>query len=156
MTDELHVLRYRPPRIAMALAAIGMIAHLASPFTIHAGLPVLAGIVAAAGCSIMLRAWWLFRTAGTAICPTARTSTLITRDVYRVSRHPMYLGMTLMLAAAGLATGDGVLYLPAVVFWMIVDHHFAPYEERELASAWGDAYLDYRARVRRWIGRTGP
>lgn len=155
MTEKLHVLRYRPPRIAMALTATGIVAHWMSPLTIHGGLPVPAGIAAAAGFAIMLRAWWLFRAAGTAICPTASTSTLITHDVYRLSRHPMYLGITLILASTGLLTGDAVLYVPAILFWMIIDHHFAPYEEGKLANTWGSAYLDYRARVRRWIGRSG-
>ncbi len=138
----------------MALTAFGVVAHWMSPITIHAGLPVAAAIVAAAGFAIMLRAWWLFRTAGTAICPTATTSTLITHDIYRVSRHPMYLGITVMLTAVGLATGDVVLYVPAMLFWMIIDRHFAPFEERKLEDAWGDAYLVYRSRVGRWIGRS--
>lgn len=139
----------------MALTAIGLLLHWLSPLMLHDGLPLPAVIVAAGGFAIMLRAWWLFRAAGTAICPTAPTSTLITNDVYGLSRHPMYLGITLMLAAVGLATGDVVLYVPAVLFWMIIERHFAPFEEEKLVQTWGDAYRGYRARVRRWIGRSG-
>ena len=117
----------------------------------HAQWPIAALAAAAAGLLLELRAWWLFRVAGTAICPTAATTTLITHDVYALTRNPMYLGITLLMLAPALYTGDALLYAAAIAFLAIIDYHFCPYEERKLARQYGDQWLAYKRRVRRWL-----
>ena len=149
-TNE-HVLTFRPPRIASGLFVAAATIHFLVPLSLHAPLPIAAVTSCAAGLFLVLRAWWLFRVAGTAICPTATTTTLITGDVYALTRNPMYLGITLVMLAPALYTGDGLLYAAAIAFLAIIDHHFCPYEERQLAGQYGQNWLAYEKRVRRWI-----
>ena len=146
-----HVLTFRPPRIALGLFVAAALIHFLAPLIVHAQWPVAAVISGATGMFLVLRAWWLFRITGTAICPTATTTTLITGDVYRLTRNPMYLGITLQMLAPALYTGDVLLYAAAIAFLAIIDYHFCPYEERKLAQQYGERWFEYAKRVRRWI-----
>lgn len=150
-----RMLTYKPPRIALALLATAAALQLMAPTALAwPQLPVsLAGgaAVATIGFLIMLRAWWLFRVHATAICPNARTTVLITNDVYRLTRNPMYLGIVLMLLGTALGSGGLFFYLAALVFFLIIDLVFCPYEEDKLSHAFGDQFDPYRDRVRRWL-----
>lgn len=150
-----RMLTYKPPRIALALLATAAALQLTTPTALAwPQLPVsLAGgaVVATIGFLIMLRAWWLFRVHETAICPTASTTALITNDVYRLTRNPMYLGIVLMLLGVALGSGGLFFYLAALAFFLIIDFVFCPYEEDKLAHAFGDQFDQYRDRVRRWL-----
>lgn len=148
-----RILQYRPPRIAMTLLAVAGMLQLALPDTwpAIATVPLGGGAIGVLGFGIMLRAWWLFRAHQTAICPTAETTTLITSDVYRLTRNPMYLGVVLMLLGVALGTGGLPFYMAALTFFLIIDFAFCPYEEGKLEQGFGDAFTTYRARVRRWL-----
>lgn len=99
----------------------------------------------------MLRAWWLFKKADTAICPTDETTSLVTHDVFSVSRNPMYLGMMIMLIALGILTGDVAFYVAAIANFAVLNQHFCPYEEAKLRQQYGSRFGDYEGRVGRWL-----
>ena len=148
-----RMLRYRPPRIALTLVLVAAVLQLVTrslwpeiPASVHAGV-----ILSILGFCIMLRAWWLFRAAQTAICPTAATTSLITDDIYRVTRNPMYLGIVLMLLGLAVSTGGVLFYAAAVCFVAIVDHVFCRYEELQLQQQFGASFSRYARTVRRWL-----
>lgn len=145
------VLRFKPPQIAMALAGIALVLHVLLPITLHSHLRLPAAILGTTGFVLMMRAWWLFRSADTAICPTENSSTLITNDVYSFSRNPMYLAATLMLGAIAVYTGAAAVYAAVLANFAILNRHFVPYEEDRLQQQFGPAFERYRTRVRRWI-----
>jgi protein-S-isoprenylcysteine O-methyltransferase Ste14 len=147
------MLRFRPPRIALALLLGAAIVHAILPAS-AAGLPPLpagGAILGLLGGGIMLRAWWLFKKHVTPICPTATTTTLVTDDVYRLTRNPMYLGIVLMLLGTALATGGLAFYVAALAFFLIIDSVFCPFEETALSRGCGERYANYAAQVRRWL-----
>jgi protein-S-isoprenylcysteine O-methyltransferase Ste14 len=146
-----QIVGYRPPRIAMSLVLAAVVAHLSIGLPLHNGVPFAAAIVALLGFTTMLRAWWLFRLAGTAICPTETATSLITHDVFSVSRHPMYLGITLMLAGLALAIGTLPFYIAAITYAIMMDRAFCPYEEDKSLREFGSEYDEYTSRVRRWL-----
>lgn len=158
MTERHHatcprIILYKPPRIALGLLAGATLVQLLAPadgFRVSA-LPLAALSLGTLGFLIMLRAWWLFRRRKNPICPTAGTTVLITDDVYRLSRNPMYLGIVLMLAGVALYTGGPAFYAAAATFWAIINFTFCPYEETKLDSLFGEQFARYRARVRRWL-----
>ena len=148
-----RMLAYRPPRIAAALLVAAASLQYALPLDWLAWrrMPGAGIIIGTLGLLLMLRAWWLFRTANTAICPTGRATSLITTDVYRLTRNPMYLGIVLMLTGVGLYSG-GVLYVAAAAtFFAIINHAFCPFEEHRLRTVFGEEYVRYAGRVRRWL-----
>ena len=63
----------------------------------------------------------------------------------------MYLGMAVIAAGTALSVGDPVGVLAAFGLVLIMDRLFVPGEERNLELTFGGSYLDYKAKVRRWI-----
>ena len=79
----------------------------------------------------------------------AAEPTLVDWGVYRVARHPMYLGI--MLFELGLVSSTlsiPALLLLAVIF--VANNKFAEYEENSLVQELGDEYKRYLIKVRRW------
>jgi len=148
-----RMLNYRPPRIALALSATAATLQMAAPLVWPRlpALPAGGAALAALGFLIMLRGWWLFREHNTAICPTARATTLVTGDIYRLTRNPMYLGILLMILGAALGSGSPYFYLAATTFFLIMDAAFCPYEEARLQGLFSEEFAQYRRSVRRWL-----
>jgi protein-S-isoprenylcysteine O-methyltransferase Ste14 len=151
MNVRQRMLALRPPRIGMTLGAAAIAVHAIVPRSTLPSFAAAAALSAGLGFAIMIRAWWLFRRAGTAICPTERPTTLVTHDVFALTRNPMYLGMIMMLAAPAFLFGSIPFYVAAAVFALFLDRVFCPYEESKLEAGFDAAYARYRSRVRRWL-----
>ena len=79
----------------------------------------------------------------------AAEPTLVDWGVYRVARHPMYLGI--MLFELGLVSST--LSLPAFLLMIaifVANNKFAEYEENSLIQELGDDYKTYLTKVKRW------
>ena len=110
-----------------------------------------ATIIAITGFAIMMIGWWQFKQRGVAICPTEKTASLITNGIYRHTRNPMYLGLTLILIGVAMTAGTLTFYIAAAAFFAIIHLRFCPYEEAKLRTAFGQEYIVYSSQVRRWI-----
>jgi protein-S-isoprenylcysteine O-methyltransferase Ste14 len=82
-------------------------------------------------------------------CPKESTA-LKAGGLYRFSRNPMYLGMYGTLFAAALYTMNPLVLLIAV-FVAIVHHRIILSEEVCLRRMFGQEYVDYSLRVRRYL-----
>lgn len=125
--------------------AIPVATWLSWPWTAP-GLPLIA-----AGIAGMVWAARLFHSRGTTIRPFETSSALIVDGPYRVTRNPMYLGMVLILAGAAVLMGTVTPLAVIPLFVVIITYLFLVEEERMLADRFGEAYADYRGKVRRWI-----
>jgi len=94
-----------------------------------------------------------FRLARTTIDPRYphTTSTIVSTGIYRYSRNPMYLGLVFMLSALSIWLGARLGLFVVVLFILYINKFQIEPEEKELEKQFGDSYLDYMARVRRWI-----
>jgi len=105
------------------------------------------------GVTIDLLALRIFSRTGTTVSPFSpeKTSTLIATGVYRYSRNPMYLGMALLLVGLTIwfGTMPGLVFIGLFV-WSITVFQIKP-EEAILQEKFGDAYMDYCSKVRRWV-----
>jgi protein-S-isoprenylcysteine O-methyltransferase Ste14 len=94
-----------------------------------------------------------FRRAGTTIDPVRidRASALVTGGIYRVTRNPMYVSLTLLAAAWAAWLGGPWVWIGPIllVFWL--DRFQIRPEEQAMTARFGDAYLRYRSEVRRWL-----
>ena len=91
-----------------------------------------------------------FRRAGTPVVPFEPSTTLVTGGWFRMTRNPMYLGLSLILFGVALIDGTLGAFLPLPVFVAVLHFRFIRAEERFLEGIFGDQYRDYRAQVRRW------
>jgi protein-S-isoprenylcysteine O-methyltransferase Ste14 len=89
--------------------------------------------------------------AQTAVKPLGEPTQLLEGGLFRLSRNPIYLGMVLFLAgvAGMLGTISPVAVIPA--FAWLIQRRFIVAEEATLEERFGDAYRDYKRRVRRWL-----
>ena len=108
-------------------------------------LPLAAGVV------LNLLADRRFNQMQNSVKPLGATRVLMTRGVFRISRHPMYLGFVLILLGAAMLSGTATPFVVVLVFWAFMDVVFVRSEERKLARIFEDAWLEYEAAVRRWI-----
>jgi protein-S-isoprenylcysteine O-methyltransferase Ste14 len=105
----------------------------------------------AGGAWITLWADRLFKQLGTTVKPGERASRLVTEGPYRISRHPMYVGMTAILAGVAVLLATAAPWLAVAFFAAVMAAKFIPAEERAMEAAFGDAYLQYKRRVRPWL-----
>ena len=108
---------------------------------------------AAVGLAIELIATGAFIRAKTTVNPLrpSKADKLVVAGLYKFSRNPMYLGLLLLLIgwATYLASPLNLLLLAAFV-WYITMFQIKP-EEAALTEKFGEDYLAYKRRVRRWI-----
>lgn len=94
-----------------------------------------------------------FRAAKTTINPLqpSHASQLVQTGIYRYSRNPMYVGLGcfLMAWACYLLAPFTLVCLPILVLY-INRFQILP-EEQALTALFGDQYIAYQQRVRRWI-----
>ena len=104
-----------------------------------------------AGLAITLPAARLFQRAGTPLIPFERSTAVVTGGLFRYTRNPMYLGMVVFLLGMALLLGSLAAFLPIPVFVAIIQKNFIEGEERFMEELFGEEYLAYKRRVRRWI-----
>jgi protein-S-isoprenylcysteine O-methyltransferase Ste14 len=111
-----------------------------------------AGIVLAA-LALGLGAWAavLFRRVGTDIRPFMPSTALVVAGPYKLTRNPMYLGMAGILLGAAVLMGSLTPLIVIPGFMALIAERFIVPEEAKLEAAFGREYLDYKARVRRWL-----
>jgi protein-S-isoprenylcysteine O-methyltransferase Ste14 len=105
------------------------------------------------GVLVALAGIWEFRKAKTTINPTKpeKTSHLVSGGIYRVTRNPMYLGMVCIIIATIFKFGNyfGFIALPCFMLY-ITQFQIKP-EERIIESIFGEQYVAYKKKVRRWL-----
>ncbi len=94
-----------------------------------------------------------FRCARTTVNPIKieKASRLVTSGLYSISRNPMYLGLALILMGWAILLGNPINIAPLILFILFMNILQIKPEERILEQKFGQDYLRYKARVRRWI-----
>jgi len=112
-------------------------------------LNIAGGVLFLVGAGLAGWAWLLFRQAGTTAVPGEVSRVLVTRGPYRVTRNPMYVGLTIAYVgeAGALLQLWPLLVLPFVIAY--VNWFVLPVEEASLKMF--DGYSEYSARVHRWL-----
>ena len=153
----MHALKLKIPPFAVAVLVAALMwlvtwAVAACRIAIPARKLLAAGFAVAGVVMIALGVASL-RRAETTVNPMKpdTASSLVLSGVYRVTRNPMYLGFLLLLAgwASFLSNALAFLLLPTFVFYM--NYFQIEPEERALASRFGQPFVDYKSRVRRWL-----
>ncbi|MDO5506161.1 MAG: isoprenylcysteine carboxylmethyltransferase family protein [Pseudoxanthomonas suwonensis] len=137
--------------LAHALHRSGFAIHLSGDATMEIVLRVLGQVVVGGALLVMGWAMLTFRRAQTAIMPHKAASRLVTSGPYRHSRNPMYVCLVAMQLGLCLIynTPWPALLLPLVI--LLLQRRIILREERHLIDTFGQDYLDYCARVGRWL-----
>lgn len=91
------------------------------------------------------------RRAGTDFLPDRPSTKVVTHGVYAWTRNPMYLGFILLTTGLAVLL-DSLWGLAAVpIGILVIDRLVIVREERYLERKFGEEYLSYKRRVRRWL-----
>jgi len=114
---------------------------------------MLAILFLALGLLLMFIAAFSFFKAKTTINPLhpEKSSSLVTGGLYRFSRNPIYLADLLFLVAWGFFLGNLFSLLLIIGFVLYMNRFQIFVEERMLEKTFGDEYLAFKAKVRRWF-----
>jgi len=115
--------------------------------------PLVFVSVMAIGIVIIGLGFFSFRRAGTTVNPTKpdSSSALVISGIYRVTRNPMYLGFLLMLSGWAIYLSNVMAFLFLPLFVLYLNRFQIGPEERALTSLFGQEFVAYTSRVRRWI-----
>jgi protein-S-isoprenylcysteine O-methyltransferase Ste14 len=117
-----------------------------SPVNLVAGLPLLF-----AGVGGSWRGSAMFARVRTNIHPFRDPQTMVTNGLFRISRNPMYLSFLVALIGVWLMLGSLTPLLVIVLFFVVIDTRFIPYEESRMRQVFGQAYVQYTRQTRRWL-----
>lgn len=149
--------RVFPPLVPLATVLAGVGLEYAWPMLPGPGVPEPARYVAGGlivfGAVLLLGAWsvLLLRRDGQSENPFKPTVRIMDRGPFRMTRNPMYLQM--LLVCVGLAIvldNTWILVLTPLCGWLLYRLAILP-EEAYLEAKFGEAYLAYKRRVRRWL-----
>lgn len=110
-------------------------------------LAALGTFVAAGGAVVLLWSRANLGDAWSFIPAAAEQSGLVTTGPYRLVRHPIYLGLSLIAAGQAMAFSSGAAFLGVLVAVIPSLLWRARVEEQLLATVFGDRYLQYRMKT---------
>lgn len=110
-----------------------------------------AGIaVAACGVACFIAGMSTMRDSWRAGIPSQKETELVTGGIYRISRNPAFLGFDLLYIGI-LTAYPNIWHAVAVVIALCLFHKQIKSEEAFLENAFGQEYVDYKKKVRRYI-----
>jgi len=83
--------------------------------------------------------------------PHTPTTSVVSTGVYRFTRNPIYLGYFCMTLGLPLIFGNVWALVAAPVQVLLFNRFIITREESYLSGKFGQDYLDYKSKVRRWI-----
>jgi protein-S-isoprenylcysteine O-methyltransferase Ste14 len=105
----------------------------------------------AAGIVLLVWSILTLRRHGTTVLPDVGASALVTSGPYRRFRNPIYLADVLILLGLAELTKNAWFVVGAAAFALLVTRLAILPEERHLERRFGEAYLAYKAKTRRWV-----
>lgn len=142
-----------PPTFFMILLTLTVGFHLILPLFKFVFSPYnyLGIILVAFGIVINLWADSLFKKKQTTVKPYEMPNFFIDSGPFKLSRHPMYLGMLSILLGVAVLLGSVTTFIFPIIFIIIIDRLFVSIEENNLEKKFGKKYTDYKKSVRRWV-----
>ena len=130
----------------VSLSFPGVPAPMALKLTMFTLLATLGAFFSISGVAAFIKA----RTTVNPITPDA-SSSLVTTGIYQRTRNPMYVGFLFFLLATGFLLFNFYSLTMSAGFVLYMNRFQIRPEESALESFFGEEYIAYRKRVRRWL-----
>ncbi len=150
--DHANVVAPPPLIYAGALSAGLLLQRLAPLPFLPRSVSRIAGIVLIVlNFCIGVPSFVAMRRARTHLDPWHPTTAIVTAGPYRYTRNPLYLSLAIFYTGIAFLANSlwAVLFLPGVL--VIMSRGVIAREEQYLERKFGAVYLQYKARVRRWL-----
>jgi protein-S-isoprenylcysteine O-methyltransferase Ste14 len=141
-----------PPLIFLAFLLVGFVLESALPDNnLPTGIQWLGALLIVLGIALAVAFERALSRARTPANPYKQTEALATSGPYRFTRNPAYLAMAIIYVGMALAA-DAPWALPLLIpALLVVQFGVIVREERYLERLFGDEYLSYKRRTRRWL-----
>ena len=143
--------KIHPPMLAFGLLIGTLVLHSLFEEGDAEAHQVLGMLLVASGVGISFYAAALFQARATTKNPYGDPSQFVVEMPYTFTRNPMYLGMVIALLGFAIFFASLVMLLAPIGMFIVLDRMIIPNEEATLERTFGQQYLDYKARVRRWL-----
>ncbi|WP_352295801.1 isoprenylcysteine carboxylmethyltransferase family protein [Pseudoalteromonas sp. 20-MNA-CIBAN-0454] len=143
-----------PPLVVVLFFALimALIAHY-SVIDFSAFILYLTVSLVTIGCVFCIAGLVSFRLANTTVNPSKpeQATNLVTSGVYRFSRNPMYVGFVFILLGWGIWLSSLWALLCVAGFIAYLTLFQITPEERALTQLFGEDYIQYKNKVKRWL-----
>jgi protein-S-isoprenylcysteine O-methyltransferase Ste14 len=148
-------LKIPPLLIVLAAAALMWVAAWSVP-AFGFDIPyrrLCGGALAVTGAIAAMLGVVSFRQARTTVNPMnpGSASSLVVSGIYKRTRNPMYLGFLLVLAGWAVFLANALAFLVLPLFMLYMNRFQIQPEEAALTSRFGNDFVAYKSRVRRWL-----
>jgi protein-S-isoprenylcysteine O-methyltransferase Ste14 len=144
-----------PPLIFLGFLALAAVLEAVIPTPTTALFPyvryVAGTVLFVIGLVIGIAGIQRLRASGTNISTDLPATALVVDGIYRWSRNPLYLAMTLAYLGLAIAAGSAWAIMLLVPLLAVMNIGVISREERYLEREFGDAYRAYKSRARRWL-----
>ena len=149
----------RPPLLFLATLSLGFVSDhlLPLPFpvsrmgSIHWISAIISACLIAMGVVLVAAGIRNFSGAGTPVPTNEPTRVLVTTGIHSLTRNPIYLGFFLVYVGIGTVVRSPWILIFSLPLAAVIRYGVVAREEAYLEARFGDAYQDYKARVRRWL-----
>jgi protein-S-isoprenylcysteine O-methyltransferase Ste14 len=151
-TNALSSTKIHPPILAVVLLLVTLILHLLLPEEHAVEWNEAIGLILVAfGAGVSSFAAAIFGARETTRNPYGEPSQFVVLAPYTWTRNPMYLGLTTVLLGSAVFFSSITMLLAPAVFFVMIDRTVIPREEETMERLFGNDYVAYKERVRRWI-----
>ena len=111
----------------------------------------LGSLLLVAGIALNVVGFITQKRAGTDPIPFNPSTRIVKHGIYRFTRNPMYIGFALLTLGLAIMIDSAWMLLGVPIGVVLIDRLVITREERYLERKFGEEYLNYKRRVRRWI-----
>ena len=119
---------------------------------VHGGLRWTFGtMLIVAGVALNISGFITQKRAGTDPIPFNPSTRIVSHGLYRFTRNPMYIGFAVATVGLAILINSAWTLLALPIGLVLIDRLVIDREERYLERKFGEEYLSYKSRVRRWL-----
>ena len=142
-----------PPLLFISTFAVAMLLRFLFPTPVLSSLAAFGVglVVMLIGLPILLLSFRQMTRNKTTINPSGATTRIVGDGMYAYTRNPMYLALMLLYTGGCIMANAWWGLLLLIPLLMMVQKGVVEREEEYLTRKFGDEYLRYKDRVRRWL-----
>ena len=142
-----------PPLLFVLPLAVAFVADKLAPtgFVHRPARWIVGSFFVLAGLALNIAGFLTQRRAGTDPIPFNPTTRIVSHGIYRFSRNPMYAGFGLWTLGVAFLVNSVWMLLAVPIGIVVTDRFVITKEEQYLKRKFGEEYLRYKRRVRRWF-----
>jgi protein-S-isoprenylcysteine O-methyltransferase Ste14 len=143
-----------PPPIVTLICGLGIyLSRSLFPTYNHTSIGIISSLFLSLGIMTLIAAMLSFKKQKTTVNPLQpeKASSLVISGVFKYSRNPMYLGLSLILLSAAVQfnfVGGTLIVLMFIAF--ITKFQISP-EEIAMEKLFGEEFVQYKKKTRKWI-----